>query len=628
MGRVGVSVFQALRLDSTGLYPVVSMALAALSFGAADVLGGSGFLAVYLTGLALGSATIPARRTVEEFHDGLAWVSQIAVFFTLGLLVFPSEFDDIFGEAVLIVVVLMFVARPLATLVATRVGAVPLRQSVLLGWAGLRGAVPIVLATFPVTEDVPGAEAFFSIVFFVVLTSALVQGVTFESLAEALGLTKDEPALTRPLHEVGTIRHLGAEVYEYPVREKDAIVGKLVNELELPRQALISVIVREDQALLPRGSTEIEAGDRLHILVRQPERERVEGLFDRWREGPIGEIEEPIPTIQGRAPIFSVRPWRDDYGDPGDPEAVEGVKVVRAVRVRRGEPARWFSSRTGASPSPDRMPSRRAARASSSATRATASAAPTKPSRARGGRRSRAFSRSGCSAELVTALLAILVALVWFGTAGPAAATPPSAPVIFEPAEDGQELSPADVHMEAIGFDDTDGDSHTCSDWEIRTGSPDEVVWEAPCAGGIEKVHIHLGDGAFVNSHAGRTQLEFDAAYTLRVRFHDSGGEASSWTARPFVTEPEGPPGVPGAIPWASTRPELTVEKVAGGFQLPVNIAMSRTPVPSRAIRSSTSASSTARSRSSLATAPWATTRPGCSTSIQPAISRVPASRG
>ena len=300
--------------------------------------GGSGFLAVYLTGLALGSATIPARRTVEEFHDGLAWVSQIAVFFTLGLLVFPSEFDDIFGEAVLIVVVLMFVARPLATFVATRVGAVPLRQSVLLGWAGLRGAVPIVLATFPVTEDVPGAEAFFSIVFFVVLTSALVQGVTFESLAEALGLTKDEPALTRPLHEVGTIRHLGAEVYEYPVREKDAIVGKLVNELGLPRQALISVIVREGQALLPRGSTEIEAGDRLHILVRQPERERVEGLFDRWREGPIGEIEEPIPTIQGRTPIFSVRPWRDDYGDPGDPEAVEGVKVVRAVRVRRGEP--------------------------------------------------------------------------------------------------------------------------------------------------------------------------------------------------------------------------------------------------------------------------------------------------
>jgi cell volume regulation protein A len=99
------------------------------------------------------------------------------------------------------------------------------------------------------------------------------------------------------------------------------------------------VIVRHDQALLPRGSTEIEGGDRLHILVRQPERDLVESLFELWREGPIGEIEEPVTTIRGRTPVFSVRPWREEFGDPGNPRAVDGLEVLRTLRARRGAPA-------------------------------------------------------------------------------------------------------------------------------------------------------------------------------------------------------------------------------------------------------------------------------------------------
>jgi potassium/hydrogen antiporter len=338
VGRGAVVAFRRLRFSSPGLYPVASVASAALAFGAADVLNGSGFLAVYLTGLTLGSAAIPARRTVADFHDGVAWVSQIALFFTLGLLVFPSQFGEIAGDGLLIAAVLMFAARPLAAVVSTRVGSVPLRQSLLLGWAGLRGAVPLVLATFPVIEGVPEANSFFNIVFFVVLTSTLIQGATFEPLARALGLTTEEPALPRPLLEVGTIRRLGAEVVEYPVRDDDAIVGRVVNQLGLPREALVSVMVRGDQALLPRGSTEIEAGDRLHILVRQGVRDRVEGLFERWREGPIGEPEElPLP-VYGRAAIFSVRPWAPELGDPGEPERLDGVGVLRSLRTRRGEP--------------------------------------------------------------------------------------------------------------------------------------------------------------------------------------------------------------------------------------------------------------------------------------------------
>jgi cell volume regulation protein A len=250
----------------------------------------------------------------------------------------PPAFGDIAGDAVVVAAVLMFVARPLATLVSTVGAHFRLRETLLVGWAGLRGAVPIVLATFPVIEGIPNADSFFDIVFFVVLTSTLIQGVSFEPLARALHLTTEEPALPQPLHEVGTIRRLGAEVVEFPVREADAIAGRLVNELGLPREALVSVIVRGDQALLPRGSSEIEAGDQLHILVRQPEREALEALFERWRDGPIGEPEAPAIPLYGRAAIFSVRPWSDELGDPGEPQDIEGLAVLRRLRTRRGQP--------------------------------------------------------------------------------------------------------------------------------------------------------------------------------------------------------------------------------------------------------------------------------------------------
>lgn len=338
IGRLAVLGFQRAHLSTTGLYPVASIAAAALAFGVADVLHGSGFISVYIAGLTLGSATIPARRTVEDFHDGLAWVSQIAVFLTLGLLVNPGDLGEIAGDALLITAVLMFVARPLAALLATLPAGLSLRESTLVGWAGLRGAVPIVLATFPVIEGVENAGAFFDIVFFVVLASTLLQGATFKPLAKALGLTADEPAVARPLHEVGSIRRLGAEVLDYPVADTDVIVGQLVNQLQLPRDALVSVLVRNDEALLPRGSTEIEAGDHLHILVRKHVREEVEGLFDRWRSGPLEEADLTLPVLSGRSPIFTVKPWRPGYGDPSAPSAVEGVDVLRRLRLRRDEP--------------------------------------------------------------------------------------------------------------------------------------------------------------------------------------------------------------------------------------------------------------------------------------------------
>lgn len=337
VGYLAIEAFRRARLSTQGLYPVASMAAAALGFGAADQLGGSGFLAVYIVGLMLGGAAIPAGRTVEDFHAGVAWVAQIALFITLGLLVFPSQLGNVALDGVLIAGVLMFVARPLGALLATRVGGFSLKESLLVGWAGLRGALPVVFATFAVLDRVPQAERFFNIVFFVVLSSTLIQGASLEPLARALGLAEDEPPEPRSLVEVGAVRRLGAEVLEFAVREGDALVGCMVRELELPREALVNVVVRGEQALLPRGSTEICSGDRLHILVRQPERAAVESLYERWRHGPLGEPEPLVAPLYGRAAIFSVKPWREDWGDPGEPSSVEGVAVARSLRLRHGE---------------------------------------------------------------------------------------------------------------------------------------------------------------------------------------------------------------------------------------------------------------------------------------------------
>jgi cell volume regulation protein A len=252
--------------------------------------------------------------------------------------VFPSQLDEVAGEGLLLAAVLMLVARPLATLVAGHVGRFSLQERLLLGWAGLRGAVPIVLATFPVIEGVPGGNLYFNIAFFVVVTSTLVQGVSFEPLARAFGLTTREPALPRRLMEVATVRRLGAEVIEHPVSADDAICGRMVKELELPREALVNVIVRGGEAIPPRGSTRIEPDDRLHILVRGAQRRRVEFLFDRWRNGPIGARELAVMPPPARPSVFSARPWLPADGDPARPWNVNGIAVATVLRTRRDRP--------------------------------------------------------------------------------------------------------------------------------------------------------------------------------------------------------------------------------------------------------------------------------------------------
>jgi len=333
IGRLAIAALDRARLPTDGIYPVATIAIASLSFGLAELAHGSGFLAVYLTALALGSTRLPARRTIVAFHEGLGWVAQIALFILLGLLVFPASLDEVALEGLALSAALIFVARPIATFAATALAPLNARERLMLGWAGLRGATPIWLATFPVVAGVGAGEELFSIVFFVVVTSTLVQGASFEPLASRLGLTTDEPALPRRLLESGRIRRMGGDVIAYRLPPGAAAAEHPVRDLNLPREALVNVIVRDGHAIPPRGSTVLREGDELHILVRSELREEVEALTSTWTKGPVGRPAPPAMPHRGASQIFSVRPAREG-DDPRARDEVAGVPVLAVLRSR------------------------------------------------------------------------------------------------------------------------------------------------------------------------------------------------------------------------------------------------------------------------------------------------------
>jgi cell volume regulation protein A len=230
--------------------------------------------------------------------------------------------------------VLILLARPVAALASTLFAPLGLRERAMLGWAGLRGATPIWLATFPVVAGVGNGNELFAVVFFVVVTSTLIQGASFEPIARRLGLTTSEPALPRRLLESGRIRRMGGDVVSYRLQPDAAAAGHLVRELGLPREALVNVIVRDGAAIPPRGSTELRGGDELHVLVRSELREQVEELTRRWHEGPIGVPAAPRLPPRGASQVFTVRPG-GDIDDPSAPEAVDGIAVIAVLRSRR-----------------------------------------------------------------------------------------------------------------------------------------------------------------------------------------------------------------------------------------------------------------------------------------------------
>jgi cell volume regulation protein A len=191
----------------------------------------------------------------------------------------------------------MLVARPLAVWVSTSAQGFAPSERLYLGWAGLRGAVPIVLANFALSSEVGSRDKIFNAVFFVVLVSALLQGPTLDPLARRLGLVTERRPHAQPPIEIGAVETLGADILEFEVYEGDSVVGRAVRELGLPREALIAVILRDGQALPPRGSTTIRANDRLYILSRTSSKRAVQELLEIWESDrsatPLSLLTEP-----------------------------------------------------------------------------------------------------------------------------------------------------------------------------------------------------------------------------------------------------------------------------------------------------------------------------------------------
>ena len=282
IGIAASYTFRRLPLALAPFVPVASVAVAALGFGLADVAGGSGFLSVYIVALFIGNTETPYRRSLRVFHEALAFVAQVVLFIVLGLLVFPADLPEVMLPALVLAAVLTLVARPVAVWLSTAFQGFDLRERLFLGWAGLRGAVPIVLATFALSSEIESRDKIFNAVFFVVLVSAALQGPTLDPLARRLGLATERRPHAQPPIEIGAVGTLGADILEFEVYEGDAVVGCFVRELGLPRDALIAVILRDGQALPPRGSTVIHSGDRLYILSRTSSYRAVQALLSGW----------------------------------------------------------------------------------------------------------------------------------------------------------------------------------------------------------------------------------------------------------------------------------------------------------------------------------------------------------
>jgi len=282
LGFVASRALPRMPNDLAPFAPVASVAVAALAYGVAASAHGSGFLSVYVVALWLGNTPMPLRRTIVGFHEGLAFLAQVVLFIVLGLLVFPSRLEPVAWSALALTAVLVLVARPLAVVVSVAPFRYRPREQLFLAWAGLRGAVPIVLATFALSAHVSGSATIFNAVFFVTLVSTLAQGITLEPFARRLGLTTEARPFYSPPVEIEAIRALGGDMLEYEVGAADAIVGSFIRDLDIPREAIVMLIVRDESGIPPRGSTSIEAGDRLYVLVRGEARPAVEAAVRGW----------------------------------------------------------------------------------------------------------------------------------------------------------------------------------------------------------------------------------------------------------------------------------------------------------------------------------------------------------
>jgi potassium/hydrogen antiporter len=264
IGRGAVIVINRLRLNFDGLYTVFTVATVLAVYGLAELAGGNGFLAAYVAGIVMGNHNFVHKRSLLHFHDGLSWVMQIAMFLVLGLLVFPSQLPAVAGAALLFTAFMIVVARPLSILLALLPARLALRDKAFLSWAGLRGAAPIVLATFPALAGIPGAQGIFNLVFFVVIVSVLVQGTTARLAARLLGVeAPPSPPVVVDEHAV----ELADEVREFVLPSTSSALGRSLVELNLPPGFLVVLVHRGADSFVPNGDSVLQAGDHLLVLA-------------------------------------------------------------------------------------------------------------------------------------------------------------------------------------------------------------------------------------------------------------------------------------------------------------------------------------------------------------------------
>ncbi len=258
-----------IKLDASGLYAVLSIGFAMAIFSLTALVGGSGILAVYVAGIIIGNRELNHSHSILRFHEGFAWLMQLVMFVILGLLVFPSELAnwDLISKGLILSFILMFIARPIAVFVGTIFFDYTFKEKLFLSWAGLRGAVPIVLATFPLLAGVENAYLYFNMVFFIVITSALLQGSTISNVARWLGL--EAPPSPKRIHqlELVSMDKANAEMLEVEISNDSPYLNSLVQDMDLPDDTVISAIIRQGELVMPTGQTELLERDVLYILT-------------------------------------------------------------------------------------------------------------------------------------------------------------------------------------------------------------------------------------------------------------------------------------------------------------------------------------------------------------------------
>jgi potassium/hydrogen antiporter len=283
LGWVAYYLINHLRLGYDGLYPVFTLSMALFTYSITNWVGGSGFLAVYLAGIVLSRHDFIHKRSLIRFHDGLAWLMQIVMFLTLGLLVFPSRLVQVAIPGLLLALALIFVARPVGVFLSMIGTRFSFREQVLVSWVGLRGATPIILATFPLLVGIPQSDLIFHMIFFVVLTSVLLQGTTIPVVARWLKVSSPAPPRRYYPIEFNKFDGLASELTEMPIPTGSAADGRRIVATDLPDDFLVILISRGAEFLVHSGGTALQGGDVLLVLS---EKESFEQVKERWVDHP------------------------------------------------------------------------------------------------------------------------------------------------------------------------------------------------------------------------------------------------------------------------------------------------------------------------------------------------------